>query len=115
MPGPAGPPGLTPGPTGATGPPGATAEIVSITQDFGRVQGGALIEVVVACPPGTQVIGGGAITEITPPDADDTKRLHQLFSGPVSDTEWKTSSTAVSTLSNGSNLRYIASATCIGR
>jgi hypothetical protein len=60
------------------------------------------------------VIGGGAITEITPPDETDTKRMHQLFSGPISTTEWVTASTAVSTLSNGSNLRYIASATCVG-
>jgi hypothetical protein len=79
------------------------------------VQSGALIEVVVACPPDTQVIGGGAITEITPPNDTDTKRMHQLFSGPISETEWKTSSTAVSTLSNGSNLRYVASAVCLGR
>ena len=76
---------------------------------------GALIQVTVTCPPGTAVIGGGAITEITPPNDDDTKRMHQLFSGPASDTEWVTASTAVSTLSNGSNMRYIASATCIGR
>ena len=76
---------------------------------------GALIQVVVPCPPGTHVVGGGAVTEITPPDDSDTTRLHQLFSGPISDTEWVTASTAVSTLSNGSNLRYIASATCVGR
>lgn len=84
-------------------------------QDFGRAQGGDLIEVTVACPPGSVVIGGGATTEITPPDEDDTKKLHQLFSGPVSATEWKTSSTAVSTMSQNSNLRYIASATCVGQ
>lgn len=119
LPGPPGPTGLAgqmgpAGPTGPTGPAGGQPEIVSITQDFGRVQSGALIEVVVACPAGSVVVGGGAVTEITPPDEDDTKRVHQLFSGPVSETEWKTSSTAVSTLSNGSNLRYIASATCVG-
>jgi hypothetical protein len=61
-----------------------------------------------------QVVGGGAVIEITPPSDTDTKRLHQLFSGPISATEWKTSSTAVSTISNGANLRYIASATCLG-
>jgi hypothetical protein len=71
--------------------------------------------VTVACPADTQVIGGGAVIEITPPDDDDTRRIHQLFSGPVSNTEWHTASTAVSTLSNGSNLRYIASATCVAR
>jgi hypothetical protein len=79
------------------------------------VQSGDLIQVTVACPPGTEVIGGGAVTAITPPNDTDTKRMHQLFSGPISDTEWVTASTAVSTLSNGANLRYIASATCIGR
>ena len=78
------------------------------------MQSGALIEVVVACPLDMQVVGGGAVIEITPPSDTDTKRLHQLFSGPISPTEWKTSSTAVSTISNGSNLRYIASATCLG-
>jgi hypothetical protein len=115
--GPAGAPGVRgpTGPTGATGPAGTTPQIVSITQDFGRVQSGQLIEVVVACPAGTQVVGGGAVTEITPPDDTDTKRMHQLFSGPISDTEWATASTAVSTLSNGANLRYVASATCVGR
>lgn len=104
------------GPTGPTGPPGMSlpVEIVSVTQDFGRVQSGALIEVMVACPIGTQVIGGGAVIEITPPNDTDTKRLHQLFSGPVSDIEWLTASTAVSTLSNGSTMRYIASAVCMG-
>lgn len=88
---------------------------MSVVQDFGRVFSGALIQVTVTCPPGTVVVGGGATTEITPPDDSDTTRMHQLFSGPTSDTEWVTASTAVSTLSNGSNLRYIASATCIAR
>jgi hypothetical protein len=109
-----GAPGL-PGPVGATGPPGAPTQIVSITQDFGQAQSGEVIQVTVACPPGTQVIGGGAVTQITPPKAADTRRLHQLFSGPASDTEWVTASTAVSTMSDGSNLRYIASATCVVR
>jgi hypothetical protein len=102
------------GATGPTGPPGATVQIVSVTQDFGRVQNGALIQVVVTCPPGMAVVGGGAVTDITPPNDTDTKRLHQLFSGPVGTTEWVTASTAVATLSNGSNLRYVASATCVG-
>jgi hypothetical protein len=119
-PGPAGPPGPVGavGPPGTTGPPGRSAaspQIVSIVQDFGRVQSGALIQVVVTCPPGMEVIGGGAVTTITPPNDLDTRRLHQLFSGPISDTEWVTASTAISTLSTGSTLRYIASATCIGR
>jgi hypothetical protein len=83
-------------------------------QDFGRVQSGTLIQVTVTCPPNTLVIGGGATTEITPPSDRDTTSIHQLFSGPISDTEWVTASTAVNTLSNGSNLRYIASATCVG-
>jgi hypothetical protein len=118
--GPPGPPGAVgapgpPGPVGATGPPGAPTQIVSLTQDFGQAQSGEVIQVTVACPPGTQVIGGGAVTQITPPNAADTRRLHQLFSGPASDTEWVTASTAVSTMSDGSNLRYIASATCVGR
>jgi hypothetical protein len=111
--GPAGVPG-PPGPAGATGPAGVQPRIVSVTQDFGRVQSGALIQVIVTCPPGTQVVGGGAVTEITPPNETDTKRLHQLFSGPMSDTEWITASTAVSGLSTGSTLRYVASAMCIG-
>jgi hypothetical protein len=88
---------------------------VSVTQDFGRVQSGALIQVVVACPAGTQVVAGGAVAEILPPNDTDTKRIHQLFSGPLSDGEWITAATAVSTLSNGSNLRYTASASCMGR
>lgn len=88
---------------------------MSVVQEFGRVEDNALIEVVVTCPPGTRVVGGGAVIVITPPDDDDTRKLHQLFSGPISDTEWLTASTAVSTLSNGSNLRYIASATCATR
>lgn len=115
--GPAGAPGMpgTPGARGPTGPAGATPQIVSITQDFGRVQSGALIQVVVTCPPGTQVVGGGAVAEIQPPDEDDTRRIHQLFSGPLSDVDWVTASTAVSTLSNGSNLRYTASASCVAR
>jgi hypothetical protein len=115
--GPAGPPGPpgNPGPPGPTGPAGTSPQIISVAQDFGRVQNGALIQVVVTCPPGTQVIGGGAVTAITPPNDTDMKRLHQLFSGPISDTEWVTASTAVATLSNGANLRYIASATCVSR
>jgi hypothetical protein len=116
VPGPPGPMGI-PGTPGAPGPPGPTAgapQVVFVTQDFGQVAGGTLIEVIVTCPAGTLVVGGGAITEITPPDDDDTKKLHQLFSGPISATEWKTSSTAISTLTFGSNLRYIASATCVG-
>jgi hypothetical protein len=88
-------------------------QIVSTTQDFGRVQNGTLVQVTVACPSGMQVIGGGAVIVITPPNDTDTKRMHQLFSGPISDTEWETASTAIATLSNGSNMRYIASASCI--
>ena len=88
---------------------------MSVVQDFGRVQSGTLIEVTVTCPLDTLVIGGGAVTEITPPSDKDTTSIHQLFSGPISSTEWVTASTAVNTISNGANLRYIASATCVGR
>lgn len=106
-------PGPT-GPTGATGPAGSTPQIVSVVQDFGRVESGALIQVIVSCPVGTVVVGGGAITEITPASDTDTKKMHQLFSGPSSATEWVTASTAVSNLTDGSNMRYIAFATCVG-
>lgn len=123
VPGPPGVPGLpgamgapgSRGPAGATGPAGAAAELVSVTQDFGRVQSGALIQVVVTCPAGTQVVGGGAVAEIIPPNETDTRRIHQLFSGPISDVDWITASTAVSTISNGASLRYTASASCVGR
>jgi hypothetical protein len=88
---------------------------VSVTQDFGRPASGALIQVIVPCPPGTRVVGGGAVAEIMPPSETDTTRIHQLFSGPLSDGEWIVAATAIARLSAGANLRYIASATCIGR
>jgi hypothetical protein len=114
-PGPPGPPGAR-GPTGATGPPGPAAaalEIVSTTQDLGRVQSGALIQVVVPCPPGTQVVSGGAVAEILPPNETDLKRIHQLFSGPLNASAWIVASTAISRMSPGANLRYTASAACL--
>jgi hypothetical protein len=121
--GPAGPPGVpgTPGArgatgaTGATGPAGAGVELVSVVQDFGRAQSGMLIEVVVPCPPGTRVIGGGAVAEIIPANETDTTRIHQLFSGPLNEGEWIVAATAISRLSVGANLRYTATAACAGR
>ena len=103
------------GPGGPPGPAGAAPQTVSITQDFGEVNGGALIQVTVSCPPGTVVVGGGSVTHIFPPNDSDTTKLHQLFSGPTSPTDWTTASTAVGNLSNNSDLQYTASATCIAK
>jgi Collagen triple helix repeat (20 copies) len=124
--GPAGLPGIpgTPGvrgstgatgATGATGPAGTAVELVSVVQDFGRVASGALIQVVVPCPPAMRVIGGGAVAEIIPANETDTTRIHQLFSGPLNEGEWIVAATAISRLSVGANLRYIATAACAGR
>jgi hypothetical protein len=83
-------------------------------QDFGRAQSGDVFQVVVTCPVGMQVVGGGSVAEIIPPDEDDLKKIHQLFSGPLSAIDWITTSTAVSTIGQNHNLRYTASATCAG-
>jgi Collagen triple helix repeat (20 copies) len=113
IPGPAG----APGPRGATGPTGAATtipvEMVSLTQDFGRAPSGTLIELVATCPPGSVVVGGGMVIHMIPPNAADTRSVHQLFSGPVSATAWMAASTVISSLSAEANLRYTVSATCI--
>lgn len=102
------------GATGVTGPAGTVpVEIVSLTQDFGRAVTNTLIELIATCPAGSVVVGGGMIIQIIPPNDIDTRRVHQLFSGPLSTTEWAAASTVISTLSNGANLRYTVSATCI--
>jgi hypothetical protein len=74
-----------------------------------------LIQVIVTCPAGMRVVSGGAVAEIIPPNETDTKRIHQLFSGPLTEVEWIVASTAIARMSVGSNLRYTASASCVGR
>ena len=109
------------GPTGATGMVGPTGpsgglpaiDIISVTQDFGRPQAGAFIQLIATCPPGTKVLGGGMLVQFTPPNNTDTSRVHQLFSGPLSETEWIATSTVISRPSVGSSLEYTVSATCM--
>ena len=115
--GPAGAPGIQgpPGLPGPTGPTGVAIPVttISTTQDFGRVRSGDLLELTATCPPGSVVIGGGTIVEFMPPNPTDTARIHLLSSGPFGDDAWTGESTAVSTASNGSNLRYTVVATCL--
>lgn len=118
--GPPGAPGLPgsqglPGPPGPTGPTGVAIPVttISTTQDFGRVRAGDLLTLTATCPPGSVVIGGGTIVEFQPPNPTDTARIHLLSSGPISDDVWQCKSTAISTASNGSNLRYTVVATCL--
>src|SRR5262245_35058323 len=106
--GPIGPSGL-PGPTG----PSAQTQIVSMTQNFGRPGSGSFIQLVATCPPGMQVVGGGMLVNFVPPSNTDTARVHQLFSGPLNDSEWIATSTLVSTPSQGSSLFYTVTAVCI--
>lgn len=100
------------GPTGAPGP-SAQTQIVTITQDFGRPASGAFIQLVATCPPGMQVVGGGTLVNFVPPSDTDTARVHLLFSGPLSESEWMVASTLVSRPSQGSNLFYTVTAVCI--
>jgi hypothetical protein len=87
--------------------------MISLTEDFGRAQTNTLIQLVATCPAGSVVVGGGMVVEIIPPNDIDTRRVHQLFSGPLSATEWVAASTVIATLSQGANLRYTVSALCI--
>jgi hypothetical protein len=114
QPGSVGPPGPG-GPTGATGPTGSivNTQIVAVTQDFGRPNSGAFIQLVATCPPGMQVVGGGMLVQFVPPSDTDTARVHQLFSGPLNDTKWIVASTLVSRPSQGSSLFYTVTAVCI--
>lgn len=116
--GPAGPAGL-PGPPGAPGPPGPTGPAgvvpvttISTTQDFGRAMAGDIFVLTASCPPGSLLTGGGTIVDFLPPNPNDTDRIHLLSSGPSGPGEWTAFSTAVSTSSQGSNLRYTVTAFC---
>jgi hypothetical protein len=53
------------------------------------------------------------LVQFVPPSDTDTARVHQLFSGPLSDTEWIATSTLVSRPSQGSSLFYTVTAVCI--
>lgn len=110
--GPTGPQGV-PGPTGL---PGSAIPVTTIatTQDFGRAQAGDLYQLTATCPTGLLAVGGGVIIDFIPPNPDDTRRIHLLDSGPIlNSTAWSATGTAVSTSSNGSNLRYTVTALCV--
>jgi len=81
-------------------------------QDFGRAQAGDLFILASPCAPGEIVHAGGVVPTITGGTPQDIQRIHLLFSGPTSATEWTAAATCIQTLSPNADLTYTVYALC---
>jgi len=81
-------------------------------QDFGRATAGTIMVLTAPCLPGEVVQAGGVVPTITGGVPVDIARIHLLFSGPTSPTEWTAAATAIQTLSVNADLTYTVYALC---
>ena len=84
----------------------------AVSQSFGRPKAGDLFVLTAPCEPGEVVQAGGVVPTIANGVPVDIQRIHLLFSGPTSATEWTAAATCIQTLSPNAELTYTVYALC---